>query len=581
MDQVGEVKAKTDIVALISEYLPLKRAGRHWRANCPFHEEKSPSFMVSPELQIFKCFGCGKSGDCISFLMERENMEFYEALKLLADKAGVKLTPRNPKEESVKEIIGRINEIIKNYYHYVLLKHPQGSKALKYLLEERGLKKDALDKFEIGFAPKVSRSIVTTLTGKFKFTPKDLIATGTMYPRGNELIDRFAGRVIFPLMDHRGKTIGFAGRLLPWEDNGTSGKYINSPETPLYHKSANLYGLNFTREEIKHKKFAVVVEGELDAISSYLAGVTNIVAIKGTAITREHAQLLKRFCDKIVFFLDSDAAGDMATKRGIVEAYKSGLQISVAQLASFKDPDEAARKNPTLLHQSIDEAKNVWDYFLETAFSKFDSKTAEGKLALSKELVPIIASIPDKILAAHYAELFAKKLGVPAASVYQELDKTTPFVEMPPEGVTPVAKKEETNLKENWLMTLALFFDHGFFADTQNGQFFTTNVTKRLFEELSKFDLTKIKFQEIREQLPAELRELFSDLVLADVADLEGKYKTEMDKKKKEIKVAIFKNEKEKIQIEIADKEPRGEDVSELKQKFADLAKKSRLVEEN
>ena len=279
MDQVGEVKAKTDIVALISEYLPLKRAGRHFRANCPFHEEKTPSFMVSPELQIYKCFGCGASGDAISFLMARENMEFYEALKLLADRAGVKLTPRNPKEESVKEIIGRINEIVKNYYHYVLLKHPQGKKALKYLLEERGLRMEALNKFEIGFAPKLSRSLVTTLTGKFKFTPKDLIATGTFYPRGSELVDRFAGRVIFPLYDHRGKVIAFAGRLLPWEDNGQSGKYINSPETPLYHKSTNLYGLNFSREAIKDKKYAVLVEGELDAISSYYAGVTNVVAI--------------------------------------------------------------------------------------------------------------------------------------------------------------------------------------------------------------------------------------------------------------------------------------------------------------
>jgi len=415
---------------------------------------------------------------------------------------------------------------------------------------------------------------VTTLTGKFKFLPKDIIASGTFFPKGRDLVDRFAGRVIFPLFDHRDKVLGFAGRLLPWEDTGRTGKYINSPETPLYHKSANLYGLNFTREETKKAKLAVVVEGELDLISSFYAGVTNIVAIKGTAITHEHAQLLKRFCDKVVFFLDSDAAGNMATKRGIVEAYKTGLEISVATLSSFKDPDEAARNNPVLLQESITHAKNVWDYFVDSAFDKHDSTTASGKLALSRELIPIIASIPDKILEAHYVELFAKKLGIPATSVYQELSKASPFITTEKKEEPEPVKKEEMPVKENWLFTLALFFDHSFFADSANAVYFSNHAAQRLFAELCKIDVAKTEFQTIHEQLPAELRELFSDLVLSDVSAMEATFKKEMAQMKVEIMEHKRQEERKELSLKIAELEEKDGDVSALTQKYSDLTKK-------
>lgn len=581
MNQIEEVKNKTDIVSLVGEYLPLKKAGRHYRANCPFHEEKTPSFMVSPEMQIYKCFGCGASGDVLAFLMQRESMEFYEALKYLADRAGVKLTPRNPQEESLREILLRLNEVTKNYYKYMLHKHPSGKKALRYLLEERGLKMEALDKFEIGFAPNVSRPLVSTLTGKFKFSPKDLTASGTFFPKGRDLVDRFAGRVIFPLFDHRGKVVGFSGRLLPWEDKGTSGKYINSPETPLYHKSANLYNLNFAKEAIKDRKYVVLVEGELDAISSYYAGVPNVVAIKGTAITPEYAQILKRFTERLVFFLDSDAAGSNATKRGIVEAYKAGLEIEVANLQSYKDPDEAARKSPKSLLEAIDKAVSVWDYFIDTAFSRYNYTTGEGKRKLSQELIPIIASIPDKIQQAHYVELFAKKLGIPSASVYAQLEGATPFIQQTvAEGELEIPDMI-TNSKEHRLLTLALFFDLDFFSHKDNSQYFSTNAAKRLFAELSQADLKAKSLAVVRQQLPAELQELFSDLVLTDTSDSEAGFVQEITEVKKAILKDQLEAELKDLSLKIKAGEQEGKDVSELASTFSELSKKLREVEEN
>jgi len=251
-NQVEEVKLKTDIVVIIGERVDLKKAGRNYKTNCPFHGEKSASFMVSPELQIFKCFGCAEGGDVFTFLEKFDGMEFPEALKYLADRAGVKLENKIFGEDTDKNKALEINTQLLKLYNYLLVTHPVGKKALEYLLKDRGLTKETIEEFQLGYSPDDPLIFKKFLIDKKKFDPRDLEKYGIAVVKGPNVYDRFGGRVIFPLYDHRGNPIGFAGRILPW-GRPDSAKYINSPETPVYHKSKVLYGLNLTRQNIKVK----------------------------------------------------------------------------------------------------------------------------------------------------------------------------------------------------------------------------------------------------------------------------------------------------------------------------------------
>jgi DNA primase len=352
-DQIEEVKGKTDIVSLIGEYIEVKKAGRNYKAICPFHSEKTPSFMISPELQIYKCFGCQAGGDVFVFLKEYEGMEFGEALKFLADRAGVKLERISRGDFSEKEKIIEINNLTSRFYQYLLFNSSFGKIALDYLLKERGLKLATIKEFGLGFSPDSPLGLKKFLIDKKKFDPRDIERAGIGYPKGGYFIDRLRGRVIFPLLDHRGNTVGFAGRVLPGPNEKETAKYINTPETPVYHKGSLLYALNLTRGNIKKKGVAIVVEGELDAISSWQAGIQNVVAIKGSALTEDQVRLVSRFCRKAILCLDSDIAGDSAARRGVITAQEQGLEVKVARLKDFKDPDDAARQNPEEYKKSL------------------------------------------------------------------------------------------------------------------------------------------------------------------------------------------------------------------------------------
>jgi DNA primase len=278
-------------------------------------------------------------------LEKYEGMEFPEALKYLADRAGIKLQKFQGGDGTEKERLIALNHEALRYYNYLLLEHPVAKKALEYLIDKRGLTKETIEEFKLGYSPESSYSLKSFLVDKKKFTPAEIEKAGIGIVRGSSLYDRFNGRVIFPLYDHRGNPIGFSGRILPWDKRET-GKYINSPETPLYHKSNVLFGLNLTRSFIKKKKVAIVVEGELDLISSWQAGIKNVVAIKGSALTEEQVRLLSRFAEKFILALDSDMAGDAATRRGIKIASDMGVEIKVAEISGgYKDPDDAARGN--------------------------------------------------------------------------------------------------------------------------------------------------------------------------------------------------------------------------------------------
>ncbi|MGH7245370.1 MAG: DNA primase, partial [Candidatus Levyibacteriota bacterium] len=317
MDQVSEIRNKIDIVALIQEFVPLKKMGRNFKANCPFHGEKTPSFVVSPERQIWHCFGCNKGGDVYTFLMEYEHMEFPEALRILADRAGVRLVNQafDTGVSSKKETIYKLNRLAAEFYHYLLVKHQLGKIALSYVLERRHIKTQTLNTFLLGFAPQTGNALTTYLVKKKGYKKEDILEAGLATQRGSQLYDFFQGRLMFPLFDHRDNIIGFSGRIL--EDNEKTSKYINTRDTLAYHKGMTFFGLNSAKQAIKKEQNAILMEGEFDVISSFQEGITNAVAVKGTALTQDQVSLLARFTPMISLCFDTDSAGQEAFKRSL------------------------------------------------------------------------------------------------------------------------------------------------------------------------------------------------------------------------------------------------------------------------
>ena len=545
-NQIEEVKNKTDIVSLISEYIEVKKAGRNYKANCPFHGEKTPSFMITPELQMYKCFGCSRHGDCFTFLEEHEGMEFSEALKYLAEKAGVTLTLVKNEESSEKEKIIEINKSALNFYNYALHDHPQGKRVLEYLKATRGLSDESIKRFKIGYSPESYDALANYLIQKKKLNINDLEKAGLLVGRG---IDRFRGRVIFPLTDHRENIVGFAGRILPWAMQDMA-KYINSPDTPAYHKSHILYGMDITKSEIRDKKYAVIVEGELDMISSYQAGIRNVIAIKGSALTEDQLRLIARFCKKIVLCLDSDFAGDEATKRGAIMAVNMDFEVKVAHIKNYKDPDEAARGNPESYKKDIDEAASLWEFLINQIFSKYDSGTGSGKASISKEIIPLLRLIQDKIVQSFYIENVARKLSVPTEAVLEEIAK----ISIPNKNNSKISEYKNVDKNRRQLLEEKLLVNSVEKIDLIPVDLITSEFIKKIINYLSKN-----KFP-----LPKELEEGYAEMVLAN-SDNEN-----VDLIIKELKTLQIKEKLEEIGKRIK-KEEGNED---LLKEFSELSKK-------
>ncbi len=402
MTDIDDVKSRLNIVDIIGKHVKLKKAGRNFKGLCPFHGEKSPSFVVSPDRQIFHCFGCQKGGTIFDFVMEYHHIDFAEALEDLANTAGVTLTRKysDSKDSGIKQKILEANHLASEYFHYILTKHDLGKRGLEYL-RGREISDKSIKTFSLGYSP-------NSWEGLYKFLRKKgyedelLEKAGLVIRRqgSSGYYDRFRGRVMFTLKDHRGSVVGFAGRIL--EGDEKDAKYINTSETPVYIKSNILYALDVTKGTIQKENEAIIMEGELDVISSFQAGIGNAVAIKGSALTEGHVRLLKRFTERIVFALDSDMAGDAANRRGIEIADHAGMDMRVVTLPMGKDPDEAARESPGLLKKAIADAVPIYDYFLSSAFKRFDATTAYGKKKISDELLPVIAKIDNPVIQNHY-----------------------------------------------------------------------------------------------------------------------------------------------------------------------------------
>lgn len=563
-DQIEEVKGKTDIVDLIGSYIELKKAGRNFKALCPFHGEKTPSFMISPELQTFKCFGCGEGGDAFTFLQKYEGMEFGETLKFLADRAGVKLKPLSFKTRSDKERIYEINALAAKFYHYILTKHKAGAEAVDYLKTTRGIDEASIETFQLGFSPSHPFAAKKFLVEKHKIAIAELTKAGLVYKSERGVFDRFRGRVIFPLNDNRGNVVGFAGRILPKDEKKDLAKYINTPETPVYHKGNLLYGLHLTKGEIKRTGEAVVVEGELDLISSYCAGVKNVVALKGTAITEEQVRLLTRLAKRIVMALDADLAGDAAARRGITVAQNQGLEIGVARLTGFKDPDEAARRDPSGFKKSIKNSVGVWDFIIDSIFAREKSMTGEAKARIGREIVPLLAQIKDQILQAHYAKVVGERLDVPTDSVISQIEQFSTSKKLVVESEVDkqgTQAKQRRVLLEERLFALSIYTDPDFLSKIDSEIFFTTPFVRRLLAQYLTFGKTRKKFNlsSFAKVLPPELRDGFNELVLRESEDNPDALGKELEEVKRELVVMGLKEKLNDLTIKIKLYEKKGD----------------------
>lgn len=555
MSDIDEIKTRLNIVDIISERIPVKKAGRNLKALCPFHGEKTPSFVISPDRQTFHCFGCGKGGSVFDFVMLYDHVDFAEALETLADRAGVKLEhrPTDTPESQLKQKLYEANHLASEYYHYLLTKHKVGDAAREYL-KRRGVSDKSIETFSLGYSANDWDGLLTYLHKK-GYDDKLLETAGLVISGSRGYYDRFRGRVMFTLKDHRGNVVGFAGRVM--DPNAKEAKYINTSETPIYTKSKVLYGLDVTRDSIQKANEAVVMEGELDLISSFQAGIGNVVAIKGSAVTEEHARLLRRYTERLVFALDSDLAGDAAARRGIEIAERSGFDMRVATMPSGKDPDEAAREDPVALKKAIKTAVPMYDYFLASAIKRHDVSSSFGKKKISEEMLPILAKIENPIVQGHYIRAVSSALSVSDETIQEGLIKlrnTKGFVkkevvaDLP--GVPALSRVEKMEL-----YLLALLFQgktsqlYAEFIERHAVSDIVYPPARKILELFGAYHSSHPSYtiKDFADSLPAELTGVFDEAFMWDISG----FVEDPERFTREWQKALFESQRLRIKTRI------------------------------
>ena len=449
-----DILSRVDIVEVISGYLPLKKAGRNFKANCPFHHEKTPSFMVSPDKQIFHCFGCSESGNAFKFLMRYERMEFPEAVEMLAKKAGV-ILPETPREDSgaanlVTQLF-KINEIAANFYANNLAS-PEAQKAKQYLLK-RGISEEVIKALKVGFAPDKWDALINHL--RSKQVPLSLIEkAGLILPKeSGGYYDRFRNRIVFPIFDIKSRPIGFGARVL----DETLPKYINSPETYIYTKGKNLYGLHLAKEALREKDFVMIVEGYLDFILPYQYGFKNIIASLGTALTIDQVRLIKRYTHNVVMVYDADNAGELATLRSLDMFIEEEMQVKVVSLPKGYDPDTFVRKfGAEEFAKKLETASTLYEYKLEFLKKRFNSGQIEDKAKIAHQMLESISKFKSAVLKSEYLKRLSRELDIEEDALHQETKKILPLKHFAAGAQLQSKKPVHINPTEKMLIRLML-----------------------------------------------------------------------------------------------------------------------------
>ncbi|MBN2197970.1 DNA primase [Candidatus Wolfebacteria bacterium] len=436
---VQQIKERLDIVDFIGSYITLLPAGKNFKAICPFHKEKTPSFMVSPERQTWHCFGsCGEGGDIFKFLMKYENLEFYEALKILAEKAGVELKKISPAEHKQFEILYEINQSAKDFF-VSQLKENNGKEALKYLID-RGLKKETIEEFELGLCSQDFDKLTRYLI-KLGYDIRDIERAGLNYKKENGgYVDRFRGRITFPIHNHFGKIVGFSGRILPQFEKPEIGKYVNSPETPIFNKSRLLYGFYKAKDSVRNEKSVVIVEGQMDFLMLYQSGINNTVASSGTALTSDHLKTLSRLTDKLILYFDNDEAGFNAIERAIDLAGALDFSVKILTLKDFKDPAEAVQKSLKKVLDFIKKAKPAMEFYFDRYLSIENQKKKEVDLSEFKKNIRTVLGKIKNLASAVERNYWIKELSLRTKVEEKSLMEET-------ESLKPAFLKKTLNFK--------------------------------------------------------------------------------------------------------------------------------------
>ncbi|MFZ2226254.1 MAG: DNA primase [Candidatus Moraniibacteriota bacterium] len=435
-----EIKNRLNIVDILGQYLRLTKAGTNYRALCPFHNEKSPSFMVSEEKQIWHCFGCQKGGDIFSFVMEMEGLEFYDALKLLAERAGVELKKNAPGTQEKKNRTLEILELATKFYEVQLWKGAGKEKIVSYL-KERGLTEETTKLFRLGYAPNGWRNMLEFLTkrgyGALEIAKTGLLVEKTRENSAVDYYDRFRDRIIFPIGDYSGKILGYSARVSPGGDESQA-KYVNSPETEVYHKSNVLYGLDKARNDIKQQDFVLLVEGNMDVIAAYQAGIKNVVAVSGTALTPTQLDILKRYTKNIKMLFDMDSAGEAATRKSLKLCFAKEINAQIVELLSGKDAADVARNHPEKLRAAVAASKSAMQYLFDKAFSTYDRSKVEDKKKISVNLLEMLNEFSSEIEKSHWLKKIAGELEVSESVLTGELKKARLGERIPARAQTQV-----------------------------------------------------------------------------------------------------------------------------------------------
>lgn len=422
MDAVEEIKSRLAIEDVISEYVQLKRAGRNWKGLSPFGAEKTPSFVVSPEKQIWHDFSSGKGGNMFSFVMEMEGLDFKGALELLARKAGVDLEQyRSKSGQRSGPNKERLYELLEATARFYQVQFSQNKAALVYVFKKRQFSKETALEWRLGYAPNTGDALTKFLASK-NFTPVEMRAAGVTAQRYRDPVDMFRGRLMIPLQDPQGRVIGFTARLLT--DDPNAPKYINTPQTVLYDKSRHIYGLHLAKEAIRKKKFVVITEGNLDVIASHQAGVREVVATAGTALTEPHLKALSRFTGDIRLCFDADKAGLAATERAIPIASRVKVSLSIIDIPSGKDPDELIKQDPEIWEKTIVAPQYALDWLMERYKKLLDLTSARGKREYSDILLPVVRGLADPVEQDHYMLAIADTIEVSRDALEAKLQQS-------------------------------------------------------------------------------------------------------------------------------------------------------------
>ncbi len=430
-DTVQKIKDRLGITEVVSSYVKLERAGQNFKARCPFHNEKTPSFFISPGRGSYYCFGCGAKGDIFSFVEQFEGLDFLGALKLLAARAGVEIRPEDPKKRDERERLFALMEDAAVFFEGNLARN----EAARDYLRGRGLEEKSLGLWRLGYAPDEWESAYTSMRSR-GYSDREILIAGITKPsekqRGKSY-DRFRGRIMFPLFDSGGRVIAFSGRLFPGSEGAEAPKYLNSPETPIFHKGNVLYGLDKAKFSIRKYNFAMVVEGQMDLLMAHQAGFSNAVALSGTALTREQLGHLRRLSDNVLLAYDADAAGIAATQKAALIALELSLNAKVAHFPAGLDPAQLIKEDKEAFKRAVREGKHIVDYLLDVIASEgYDGR--KFRLAVQAQVLPFIARIENRIDRAHFISRVASRIHLSEEPIREEVEKLTASVP-PAEGV--------------------------------------------------------------------------------------------------------------------------------------------------